>query len=83
VKVYTDDDIKLLGSEYAKQNILHYVDSNGHIATNIDEDGNGIGTVYPVYAYDYELTLNERKREIKVVSRDVLTVVLQNFRTLV
>lgn len=34
----------------------------------------------PVYAYEYEIEQNEKKRRIKLISTDMLAIVLQNFR---
>ena len=36
----------------------------------------------PVYAYGYEVLLNEEKRKIKIISKDVLDLVLSNFSDL-
>lgn len=36
----------------------------------------------PVYAYEYEVKLNEDKRNIKVISKELLTLVLKNFNEL-
>ncbi len=44
---------------------------------------NGLGTPSPVYAYNYEVEQNEKKRRIRVVSKQLAVQIAANFRDLV
>ena len=44
---------------------------------------NGLGTPIPVYAYNYEIEQNEKKRRIRVVSKQMASQIAANFRELV
>ena len=44
---------------------------------------NGLGTPSPVYAYNYEVEQNEKKRRIRVVSKQMAAQIAANFRELV
>ena len=54
----------------------HYVDSKGFIVDEFNPDGTSVSN------YDYEETLNESKRRIKIISPKYISVVLKNFSSL-
>jgi len=68
--------------EEAQGMINHYVDSRGLIVDSNNVSTTGIFDAVPVYAYEYEHLLNESKRQIKVLSKNMLTKVLKNFKDL-
>lgn len=80
---YSDEELQRKVIEHANQYVLHYVDINGYITTPIDENRVPRMDVSPVYAYDYELRKNEEKRQIKVVSKPVLALILKNFKDII
>lgn len=41
-----------------------------------------IPNLNPVYAYDYEVRMNEKKRRIKIISERILQTILKNFKDL-
>lgn len=48
---------------------------------NDDNDEQQTNTDFqPVYAYEYEIEQNETKRKLKIVSEDIISVILENFR---
>jgi hypothetical protein len=59
------------GNEY---NTHHYIDTNGNI---VDASQSNITSVSN---YDYELRLNESKRRIKLISPQLLNIVIKNFK---
>ena len=70
-----------VGERYATH---HYVDDNNNIINehNIDAWGNSqLGT--PVTNYDYEATVNESKRRIKLITQENLFKILAQFRSLI
>lgn len=56
--------------------IHHYIDSNGYVV-----DSSQAGAT-PVSNYQYEDAINESKRRIKLVSKDVIDTILKNFKEL-
>ena len=60
------------GNEYDTH---HYVDANGNIVDSTQ------GT--SVSNYDYETSLNESKRRIKLISPTLLNTILKNFKDLI
>lgn len=54
----------------------HYIDSNGYIVDSFNP------TATSVSNYDYEDQLNESKRRIKLISKDVINSILKNFNDL-
>lgn len=54
----------------------HYIDSNGFI---VDE---WQPSAAPVSNYEYEDALNESKRKIKIISKNLINTVLKNFETI-
>jgi hypothetical protein len=62
------------GNEYDTH---HYVNSEGFIVNSDDP------TAYPVSNYEYEDSVNESKRRIKIVSKDLIDTILKNFSELV
>lgn len=62
-----------VGNSYA---IHHYVDVNGNI---VDQWATGAASVSN---YTYEDNINESKRRIKLISPDLIPIVLQNFNSL-
>lgn len=69
--------------ENAQENIQHYINKEGFIVNFDNEDVTGVHDATEVNSYDYEVNFNEQKRKIKVISKNVLEIVLQNFRDLV
>ena len=59
------------GNEY---NVHHYIDSNGNIVDSTNPQAT------PVSNYQFEDTENEKKRRIKLISRDLLNIILRNFK---
>lgn len=60
------------GNEYDTH---HYIDSNGFIVDS--SQGTSVSN------YDYEATLNESKRRIKLISPTLLNTILKNFKDLI
>ena len=56
--------------------VHHYENSDGYIV-----DGSQPG-VYAVSNYEYEDILNESKRRIKIVSKQLINTILKNFRSI-
>jgi hypothetical protein len=65
-------DTKYGANKYATH---HYVDANGYIV------GSAHGT--SVSNYDYEFTLNETKRRIKLIAPSLLNTIIKNFKDLI
>ncbi len=75
--------VKVYGSlETAKSTVAYYVNQNGLVvdADYLDYEGNN--SVTAVSVYDSELAANDAKRRIKIISPQLLTTVLNNFREL-
>jgi len=53
----------------------HYIDANGNIVDS--SQGTSVSN------YDYETTLNESKRRIKLISPSLLNTILKNFKDLI
>ena len=62
------------GNQY---DVHHYEDSNGYIIDGIDN------TAYPVSNYEYEDRLNESKRRIKLISKELLNTILKNYKDII
>jgi len=62
------------GNEYDAH---HYVNTNGFI---VDASQSG---ATPVSNYDYEVTVNESKRRIKLISPTLLNTILKNFKDII
>lgn len=62
-----------VGHEYDTH---HYVDTSGYIVDSFNP------TATSVSNYDYEDQLNESKRRIKLISKDVINSILKNFNDL-
>ena len=71
---YTEGDILLDGGIQCNSNFTY--SSAGETFESID-------CVKAVYQYQYEEDLNEKKRTIRVIDKQYLTVILEQFRTLV
>jgi hypothetical protein len=61
----------------SKYGIHHYVDANGFI---VDSSAPGATSVSN---YDYEFSVNESKRRIKLISATLLNTVIKNFKELI
>lgn len=65
----------------AKSTISFYRNELGYV---VDSDNvnpiTGLSDAEAVYAYDHELAVNDQKRRIKIISPEMLAVVLDNFR---
>ena len=59
------------GNEYK---VHHYIDSNGNIVDSTNPKAT------PVSNYQFEDTENEKKRRIKLISRNLLNIILRNFK---
>lgn len=77
--------IQKYGTRETAQSTIHgYRNNDGIWSTqytfNINTDEQQTNTDFkPVYAYEYEIEQNEKKRRIKLISTDMLAIVLQNF----
>jgi len=60
------------GNEY---NTHHYIDANSHIVDSTQ----GVS----ISNYDYETSLNESKRRIKLISPTLLNTILKNFKDII
>ena len=67
-------DSKYGANKYATH---HYVNANGYIV-----DGSQAGA-QSISNYDYEFSLNETKRRIKLISPSLLNTILKNFKDLI
>lgn len=56
--------------------IHHYIDSNGYIVDSSNVTAN------PVSNYQYEEDVNESKRMIKIISKDLIDTILKNYSEL-
>jgi len=63
-----------------KDNIRHYVSTDGYIVMSDYVNDNGVADATPVTNYEYEIQTNEDKRRIKIIPPDVLGEVLRQFR---
>lgn len=59
------------GNEY---DVHHYIDSNGNIVDSSNPEAT------PISNYQFEDNENEKKRRIKLISRDLLNIILRNFK---
>jgi len=55
--------------DYAMSTVKHYIDSRGNIIDKTDENKSYLT---PVTLYEYEETINDNKREIKVLKKQYL-----------
>lgn len=65
--------------KYGEDNIYethHYVDTRGFVVNDDHPEAQ------PVSNYDYEVSVNESKRRIKLISNDLLKTILNNYRDL-
>ena len=69
--------------ETAKSTISFYRDSRGFVVDSDNIGSDGLLDVEAVYAYDHELAINDSKRRIKIISPELLAIVLENFRRLI
>lgn len=68
--------------------IHHYEDLRGFVVNGDYVIPHGWGdlsgtTAIPITVYNYESDLNEKKRRIKVISKENLSVIINNFRDLI
>jgi hypothetical protein len=64
--------------------IHHYVDSKGYIVDSPNVDINNITQPsYPVSNYDYEYTLNESKRRIKIIPIVYIEKIINEFKKII
>lgn len=61
-------------------NIHHYQDSNGQWVNSDYVNPAGVADAIPITNYEYEVTLNENKRRIKIVPPEIMGEVLRRFR---
>lgn len=71
-ELYMED--KYGDSKYA---VHHYENANGHIVNSSEP------FAAPISNMDYEQRINESKRRIKLVSPEIISTVLKNFRELI
>lgn len=57
--------------------IHHYVDSKGYIVSSDHSDATSVSN------YDYEVSVNESKRRIKLISPYLLSTILKNFKDII
>ena len=62
------------GNEY---NTHHYVNNAGYIVSEDDSEA------YPVSNYQYESDLNETKRRINLITKELLNTILKNYKDLI
>ena len=62
------------GNEY---NTHHYVDRNGYVVNSNAEGAASVSNFY------YEISVNESKRRIKLISPSLLNTILQNFQDII
>jgi hypothetical protein len=63
-----------------KDNIKHYVTANGDIVMSDYVNPLGVADATPMTYSDYEISLNESKRRIKMIPADILGEVMRSFR---
>jgi hypothetical protein len=70
--------VKVIAAKYpgTQNNIHHYVDANGFIVNS-----NAPGAV-SVSNAEHERTLNETKRRLKIISPELINIVLKNYKEL-
>lgn len=68
--------------ETAKSTIKHYVSTDGYIVDSTYINVDGVLDATPVYIYDYELDENNKKRTIKVVSTQMIDLIVRNFEAM-
>lgn len=68
--------------EAPKAQIHHYVNSKGYVVDSNFINENGQLDATPVTTYDWEESLNNDKRRIKIVSQETINLVLTNFKSL-
>ena len=59
------------GNEYK---VHHYIDSNGNIVDSTNPQATSVSN------YQFEDNENEKNRRIKLISRDLLNIILRNFK---
>jgi hypothetical protein len=69
-----------VGNEYDTH---HYVDSAGYIVNSDNLNLNEQLDAYPVSNYEYEDNLNESKRRINLISKELLNTILKNYKDLI
>lgn len=68
------------GNEYKTH---YHVNAEGYIVDENNVDIKGQTTItYPVSNYEYEEQLNEKKRRIKIISPEIINIVIKNFTDL-
>jgi len=67
-------DIYGAGNEYDTH---HYVNSSGYVISGDQANA------YPVSNYDYEVALNESKRRIKIISKELINTILKNYKDII
>lgn len=63
-----------------KDSIKHYVTVDGNVVMSDYVNPLGVADATPMTNYDYELSVNESKRRLKIIPADILGEVLRSFR---
>jgi hypothetical protein len=63
-----------------KDSIKHYVTADGNVVMSDYVNPLGVADATPMTNYDYELSVNESKRRLKIIPADILGEVLRSFR---
>lgn len=80
---FNDYIVEKYGSiETAKSQIKHYVNSKGFIVNSNYLNENNQLDATAVTAYDYESDINNDRRKIKVVSSEVIDLIMRNYKDL-
>lgn len=69
--------VKVIQDKYVNINAIHHYENSDGYVVNSDEP-----TAYPVSNNEYERRLNEAKRKIKIVSPQLISTILKNFKDL-
>ena len=65
-----------------KAQVHHYVNSKGYVVDSNHLNENGQLDATPVTTYNWEDSLNNDKRKIKIISQQMVELVLTNFKSL-
>jgi hypothetical protein len=78
---------KYIINKYGSSNAYdthHYIDSQGNIVDQNNINVYGVSTTpTPVSNYDYEESINESKRRIKLISPTLLNTILKTFKDII
>ena len=81
-----NDMEKYIDEKYGstRYDVHHYVDNNGFTVSNPNIDWKGQSQpAIPVTNSDYEYTINESKRRIKIVPKSIIDTILKEFNEMI